>query len=147
MIDRVRETRNFAFWHSATFSNSGRTVVFTDELGGGGAPECNKEVGRKVPVEGRDILVQAWYQGGTSGWEFTDPRKPTELAHFDRDAISDSELVLGGSWSSYWYNGYVYSSDITRGLEAFKVRAPWATKASKVKQSVFNPQSQPSFNG
>ncbi|CAN5358022.1 hypothetical protein BH09ACT12_BH09ACT12_24680 [soil metagenome] len=147
VIDRVRDTRNFAFWHSATFSNSGRTVVFTDELGGGGAPECNKEVGRKVPVEGRDILVQAWYQGGTSGWEFTDPRKPTELAHFDRDAISDSELVLGGSWSSYWYNGYVYSSDITRGLEAFKVRAPWATKASKVKQSVFNPQSQPSFNG
>ena len=186
VIDRVRDTRNFAFWHSATFSNSGRTVVFTDELGGGGGPECNKQVGKKrgadgvyrvrnrqlefrsyykmprvqsdtencvahngslVPVKGRDIMVQAWYQGGTSVWEFTNPRRPKELAHFDRGAISDSNLVLGGSWSSYWYNGFVYSSDITRGLEVFKIDAPWARRASKVKQSVFNAQSQPSFNG
>ena len=186
VIDRVRDTRNFAFWHSATFSNSGRSVVFTDELGGGGGPECNKQVGRKrgadgiyeikkrslkfrsyykiprvqsdtencvahngslVPVKGRDIMVQAWYQGGTSVWEFTNPRKPRELAHFDRGAISDRRLVLGGSWSSYWYNGYVYSSDITRGLEVFKVTTRWARKAAKVKQSVFNAQSQPSFNG
>ncbi len=186
VIDSVRDTKNFAFWHSATFSNSGRTVVFTDELGGGGGPECNKQVGKKrgadgiyevknrrlkfrsyykisrvqsdtencvahngslVPVKGRDIMVQAWYQGGTSVWEFTNPRKPKELAYFDRGAISDKQLVLGGSWSSYWYNGYIYSSDITRGLEVFKVTAPWAAKASKVKQSVFNAQSQPSFNG
>lgn len=186
VIDRVRDTRNFAFWHSATFSNSGRTVVFTDELGGGGGAECNREVGPKrgadaiysirnrsmsfrsyykiprvqsdtencvahngslVPVKGRDIMVQAWYQGGTSVWDFTNPRKPRELAHFDRGAISDSRLVVGGSWSSYWYNGFVYSSDITRGLEVFKVRAPWADRASKVRQSVLNPQSQPSFNG
>ncbi|MGA8848115.1 MAG: hypothetical protein WB471_15985, partial [Nocardioides sp.] len=186
VIDRVRDTKNFAFWHSATFSNSGRAVVFTDELGGGGGAECNKEVGRKrgadaiyqlrkgqlsfrsyykmprvqsdtencvahngslVPVKGRDIMVQAWYQGGTSVWEFTNPSKPKEIAYFDRGAISDKKLVLGGSWSSYWYNGYVYSSDITRGLEVFEITAPWAKKAGKVKQSVFNAQSQPSFNG
>ncbi len=187
VIDRVSDTRNFAFWHSATFNNAGTKVVFTDELGGGGGAECNDEVGRKrgadgvynvikgrrlqfrsyykmpreqsdtencvahngslVPVKGRDIMVQAWYQGGTSVWDFTKSRKPREIAHFDRGAISDDELQIGGSWSSYWYNGYVYSSDITRGLEVFKINTPWAKKAAKKKLSVFNAQSQPSFNG
>jgi hypothetical protein len=186
VIDRVRDTRNFAFWHSATFNNAGTKVVFTDELGGGAGAECNKDVGPRrgadgvydivrrklvfrsyykmprvqsdtencvahngslVPVPGRDIMVQAWYQGGTSVWDFTDSRKPRELQHFDRGAISDDELVLGGSWSSYWYNGYVYSSDITRGLEVFKVSTPWADRAAKQRMSVFNAQSQPSFNG
>ena len=186
VIDRVRDTDNFAFWHSATFNRAGSKVVFTDELGGGGSAECNDEVGPKrgadgvydvvkrrlvfrsyyklprvqadtencvahngslIPVKGRDIMVQAWYQGGTSVWEFTNSRKPRELAHFDRGAISDSRLVLGGSWSSYWYNGYVYSSDITRGLEVFKLRTPWAKQAAKVRLGVFNAQSQPGFNG
>lgn len=186
VIDRVSDTANFSFWHSATFNNAGTKVVFTDELGGGAAAECNPEVGKKrgadgiydivkrklvfrayykmprtqsdtencvahngslVPVKGRDIMVQAWYQGGTSVWEFTRSGKPRELEYFDRGAISDSELQLGGSWSSYWYNGYVYSSDITRGLEVFKVKTPWADKAAKRKLSVFNAQSQPSFNG
>ncbi len=186
VIDVARDTENFAFWHSATFNNAGTKVVFTDELGGGSAAECNKDVGSKrgadgvyeivnrklvfrsyykmprvqsdtencvahngslVPVKGRDIMVQAWYQGGTSVWEFTDARKPRELLHFDRGAISDSELVLGGSWSSYWYNGYVYSSDITRGLEVFALDTAFARQASKVRLDVFNAQSQPSFNG
>lgn len=186
VIHRVRDTTNFAFWHSATFNNAGTKVVFTDELGGGGAAECNREVGPRrgadgiydivkrrlvfrsyyklprvqsdtencvahngslVPVKGRDIMVQAWYQGGTSVWEFTRSGRPRELQHFDRGAISDSELVLGGSWSSYWYNGFVYSSDITRGLEVFKIKTPWARRASKRTVSVFNAQSQPSFNG
>ncbi|MDO9456750.1 LVIVD repeat-containing protein [Nocardioides sp.] len=186
VINRVRDTANFAFWHSATFNNAGTKVVFTDELGGGGAAECNKDVGPRrgadgiydivgrklvfrsyyklprvqsdtencvahngslVPVKGRDIMVQAWYQGGTSVWEFTRSGKPRELQHFDRGAIDDSELVLGGSWSSYWYNGFVYSSDITRGLEVFKIKTPWARKAAQRKLSVFNAQSQPSFNG
>ena len=186
VINRVRDTTNFAFWHSATFNNAGTKVVFTDELGGGGAAECNPDVGPRrgadgvydivkrklvfrsyykiprtqsdtencvahngslVPVPGRDIMVQAWYQGGTSIWDFTKSGKPRELQHFDRGAISDSELVLGGSWSSYWYNGHVYSSDITRGLEVFKVTTPWARKAARSKLSAFNAQSQPSFNG
>ena len=186
VVHRVRDTTNFAFWHSATFNNAGTKVVFTDELGGGGGAECNNEVGPRrgangiydvvkrklvfrsyyklprvqsdtencvahngslVPVKGRDIMVQAWYQGGTSVWEFTKSGKPRELQHFDRGAISDTELVLGGSWSSYWYNGFVYSSDITRGLEVFKIDTPFARKAAKRKLSVFNAQSQPSFNG
>ncbi|WP_139978136.1 LVIVD repeat-containing protein [Nocardioides litoris] len=186
VIDRVADTENFAFWHSATFNNAGTKVVFTDELGGGGGAECNDDVGpqrgangiydirkRKlkfasyfkiprvqsdtencvahngslVPVPGRDIMVQAWYQGGQSVFDFTDSKRPRELEHFDRGAISDTALVTGGSWSSYWYNGYVYSSDITRGLEVFAIDTRWAEKAAKKRFSTFNAQSQPSFNG
>ncbi|KQP64353.1 MULTISPECIES: LVIVD repeat-containing protein [unclassified Nocardioides] len=186
VIDRVRDERNFAFWHSATFNNAGTKVVFTDELGGGGAPTCNPGTGPKrgangiydivrrdlefrsyykiprtqaltencvahngslIPVEGRDIMVQAWYQGGFSVFDFTNSRKPVEIAHFDRGAISDTELVLGGSWSTYWYNGHIYSSDITRGLEVFAIDDPRVNKAKKVRMGTFNAQSQPSYNG
>lgn len=190
VIERVRDTTNFAFWHSATFNNAGTKVVFTDELGGGGAATCNSEVGPKrgangiydivkrggkkqlvfrsyfkiprinsstencvahngslIPVKGRDIMVQAWYQGGQSVFDFTDSSNPKEIAYFDRGAISDTELKLGGSWSTYWYNGKVYSSDITRGLEVFRIKAPWADRAAKVRMDIFNAQSQPSYNG
>ncbi|MDN4173630.1 hypothetical protein QWY28_11785 [Nocardioides sp. SOB77] len=186
VLHRVRDTENFAFWHSATFNNAGTKVVFTDELGGGSAPTCNPllggtrgangiyDIARKrlvfrsyykmprsqsltencvahngslVPVKGRDIMVQAWYQGGTSVFDFTDSRNPREIAHFDRGAISDTELVLGGSWSSYWYNGFVYSHDITRGLDVFRISGGWADRARKVRMGAFNAQSQPSYNG
>jgi len=186
VTDRVRDTENFAFWHSATFNNAGTKVVFTDELGGGGAATCNDEIGAKrgadgiydlvrgqlvfrsyykmprtqsdtencvahngslIPVAGRDIMVQAWYQGGTSVFDFTDSANPREIAYFDRGAISDDELVLGGSWSSYWYDGAIYSNDITRGLEVFRLDTAYAKKASKVRYGTFNAQSQPSFNG
>lgn len=70
-----------------------------------------------------------------------------EIAHFDRGAISETELVLGGSWSSYWYNGYIYSSDITRGLEVFAMDDKRVASAKKVRMSRFNAQSQPSYNG
>lgn len=103
--------------------------------------------GSLIPVKGRDIMVQAWYQGGTSVFDFTDSANPVEIAHFDRGAISDTELVLGGSWSSYWYNGRIYSSDITRGLDVFTLNDPLVKKAKKVRMSVFNAQSQPAYNG
>lgn len=186
VISRVRDTDNFAFWHSATFNNAGTKVVFTDELGGGGAATCNDEVGAQrgangiydvvqrelvfrsyykmprtqsdtencvahngslVPVPGRDIMVQAWYQGGISVWDFTNSRRPRELEYFDRGAIDDERLVLGGSWSSYWYNGFVYSGDITRGFEVFSIDTPWADRAAQVRMSSFNAQTQPSYNG
>ncbi|GGO76018.1 LVIVD repeat-containing protein [Nocardioides deserti] len=108
---------------------------------------CVAHNGSLVPVKGRDIMVQAWYQGGTSVFDFTDSRNPREIAHFDRGAISATELVLGGSWSSYWYNGHVYSHDITRGLDVFRIDAPWARRAAKVRMGTFNAQSQPSYNG
>ena len=71
-----------------------------------------------VPVPGRDIMVQAWYQGGISLFDFTDPEDPYEIAYFDRGPM-DTTLVLGGHWSAYWYNGHIYASEIGRGLDVF----------------------------
>jgi hypothetical protein len=180
----VSDTENFAFWHSATFSNDGRKVVFTDELGGGGAPTCNPTVGpvrgadgiydivggqlelrsyyklkrtqantencvahngSLIPVKGRDLMVQAWYQGGISVMDFTDSSKPKEIGWFDRGPLSDERLVLGGSWSAYWYNGYIYSNDIQQGLDVLELDDRRVERAQRMNE--FNPQSQPSFNG
>ena len=75
-----------------------------------------------VPVPGRDILVQAWYQGGLSVIDFTDTANPVEIAYFDRGPINTPNptgLNLGGLWSTYWYNGQVYGSEIARGFDTF----------------------------
>ncbi len=182
----VQDNENFAFWHSATFNNAGTKVVFTDELGGGGGPTCNPDVGPEkgangiydivdgelvfqsyykmprtqsntencvahngslIPVKGKDIMVQAWYQGGVSVFDFTDSANPKEIAWFDRGPLSDERLVLGGSWSAYYYNGYVYSNDIQQGLDVFDLRDRRVADAKRVRMDVFNPQSQPSYNG
>ena len=182
VTETVRDTTNFAFWHSATFNNAGTKVVFTDELGGGGAATCNPTIGTEkgangiydirrgqlrfksyykmprinsntencvahngslIPVRGKDIMVQAWYQGGISVFDFTNSSKPKEIAWFDRGAVSDTELILGGSWSAYYYNGYVYSNDIQKGFDVIKVTDRRAQ--SRVKFNSLNPQSQVSY--
>jgi hypothetical protein len=136
-IDAVNDP-NYAYWHSASFSNDGKKVVFTDEWGGGLGARCrptdpnkwgadaifhlqdNKlkfasyykmpsaqgdsencvaHNGSLIPVPGRDIEVQAWYQGGLSVVDFTDADHPVEIAYFDRGPIDPHMLVLGGDWS------------------------------------------------
>ena len=82
---------------------------------------CVAHNGSLVPVPGRDIEVQAWYQGGVSVMDFTDPKHPQEIAYFDRGPIDPKMLVLGGDWSAYWYNGYIYGSEIARGLDVFEL--------------------------
>ncbi|WP_202619334.1 LVIVD repeat-containing protein [Ornithinimicrobium cavernae] len=82
---------------------------------------CVAHQANLVPVPGRDIVVQGWYQGGVSMFDMTDPANPVEIAYFDRGPISASELVLGGFWSAYWYNGQVYGSEIARGVDVFEV--------------------------
>jgi hypothetical protein len=77
--------------------------------------------GSLIPIPGRDIEVQAWYQGGISVMDFTDPASPFEIAYFDRGPIDPKMLVLGGDWSAYWYNGYIYGSEISRGLDVFQL--------------------------
>jgi len=77
--------------------------------------------GSLIPVPGRDIEVQAWYQGGVSVMDFTDPGHPQEVAYFDRGPIDPKMLVLGGDWSAYWYNGAIYASEIARGLDVFEL--------------------------
>jgi hypothetical protein len=82
---------------------------------------CVAHNGSLVPVPGRDIEVQAWYQGGISVVDFTDATHPFEIAYFDRGPIDPKVLVLGGDWSAYWYNGYIYGSEIARGLDVFEL--------------------------
>ena len=158
-LDAVNDP-NYAYWHSASFSNDGKKIVFTDEWGGGlnarcrandpnkwGAnalfhlkdnklsfasyyklpaaqgdtENCVAHNGSLIPVPGRDIKVQAWYQGGISVMDFTDADHPVEIAYFDRGPIDPKMLVMGGDWSAYWYNGHIYGSEIARGLDVFEL--------------------------
>jgi hypothetical protein len=82
---------------------------------------CVAHNGSLIPVPGRDIMAQGWYQGGVSVFEFTDPAHPREIAYFDRGPIDSTKMYVGGSWSAYWYNGYIYSSEIARGLDVFEL--------------------------
>jgi hypothetical protein len=110
---------------------------------------CVAHNGSLVPVPGRDIKVQAWYQGGVSVFDFTDPADPVEIAYFDRGPISDEELYLGGHWSAYWHNGFIYGSEIARGLDVFELTpSEHLTEneleaARLVRFHEFNPQHQP----
>lgn len=188
IIDRVQDNVNFAFWHSATFNQGADKVIFTDELGGGGAATCNDEIGpnrgadgiyditgrgdhRKlvfrsyfkidrpqadtevcvahngsiIPVKGRDLMVQAWYQGGISVWDFTNSSKPKEIAFFERGPVSTQAVTLAGSWSAYYYNGYIYSNDITKGLDVLKLDDRRTDPAEKVRLKELNVQTQPDY--
>ena len=80
---------------------------------------CVAHNGSIIPVPGRDLFVQAWYQGGLSIIDFTDSANPVEIAYFDRGPIHEEHLVGGGYWSTYWYNGKVYGTEIARGLDVF----------------------------
>jgi len=188
-VDAVNDP-NYAYWHSASFSNDGKKVVFTDEWGGGLGARCrpndpnkwgadaifrladNKlsfasyyklpsaqgdsencvaHNGSLVPVPGRDIKVQAWYQGGISIMDFTDADHPVEIAYFDRGPIDPNMLVLGGAWSAYWYNGSIYASEIARGLDVFELTpSKFLTQneidaAKTVRVSELNVQNQEKF--
>ena len=178
------EDPNFAFWHSATISQDGKKVLFTDELGGGGGPECNPTIGpnrgadaiyditdpanpkfmsyfkmprtqtnaencvahngNAIPVPGRDILVQSWYQGGISVIDWTNGAKPRELAWFDRGPWETQEtpIRLAGFWSSYYYNGFIYGSEIQRGFDVFKAVGSEFSGADRSKVRTLNAQTQ-----
>jgi hypothetical protein len=114
---------------------------------------CVAHNGSLVPVPGRDIKVQAWYQGGISVFDFTDPENPFEIAYFDRGPIDANELTLGGYWSAYWYDGYIYGSEIARGLDVLELvpsEHVTANELEAARQAIFenrfgdfNPQHQP----
>jgi hypothetical protein len=110
---------------------------------------CVAHNGSLVPVPGRDIKVQAWYQGGISVFDFTDPENPFEIAYFDRGPISDERLFTGGQWSSYWYNGLIIGSEIARGMDVLRLTpsehltANELEAANLVEWDEFNPQHQP----
>jgi uncharacterized protein (DUF305 family) len=110
---------------------------------------CVAHNGSIVPVPGRDIFVQAWYQGGISVIDFTDTANPVEIAYFDRGPIDEEHLVVGGYWSSYWYNGRIYATEIVRGLDVlalipseFLSENEIAAAEAADQGGVFNPQQQ-----
>lgn len=109
---------------------------------------CVAHNGSIIPVPGRDIMVQAWYQGGMSIFDFTDTENPTEIAYVDRGPISATALTLGGYWSTYWYNGNVLGSEIARGFDTMELAetdmmsANEITAAGEVQLDEFNAQMQ-----
>jgi hypothetical protein len=109
---------------------------------------CVAHNGSLIPVPGRDIMVQGWYQGGISVFDFTDPSHVVEIAYFDRGPMDSTKLVAAGSWSAYWYNGYIYSSEISRGLDILDLLpSGWLSQneidaAKLVKVDFENVQSQ-----
>ena len=110
---------------------------------------CVAHNGSIVPVPGRDIFVQAWYQGGVSVIDFTDSANPAEIAYFDRGPIDEDALVTGGYWSTYWYDGRIYGTEIVRGLDVFRMlpsdylsEDEIAAAALADEGGVFNPQQQ-----
>jgi hypothetical protein len=117
----------------------------------GDSENCVAHNGSLVPVPGRDLKVQAWYQGGISIMDFTDAEHPTEIAYFDRGPIDPKMLVLGGDWSAYWYNGQIYASEIARGLDVFELTpTKFLTQneidaARTIRLSELNVQNQPKF--
>ncbi|MEU0509580.1 MULTISPECIES: LVIVD repeat-containing protein [unclassified Amycolatopsis] len=108
---------------------------------------CVAHNGSLIPVKGRDIMVQAWYQGGISVWDFTDSAHPKELAHWERGPLSTEQLIVGGSWSAYYYNGHIYSSDIQKGLDVFALHDPRTASAKSVRMDELNVQTQGRYRG
>ncbi|MFE3071386.1 LVIVD repeat-containing protein [Streptomyces sp. NPDC059247] len=188
VIDQVQDNVNFAFWHSATFNLKANKVVFTDELGGGGAATCNAQVGPNrgangiydivgkgkksklvfrsyfkiprhqadtencvahngslIPVKGKDLMVQSWYQGGVSVWDFTDSSRPKEIGYFERGPVSATTMATGGSWSAYYYNGYIYSNDIAKGFDVLKLSDRRTDPAKRIRMDELNVQTQPDY--
>lgn len=186
-IDAAADS-NMSFWHSATFSNDGSKILFSDEWGGGRGARCratdpmewganalftieNRKMvfqsyykmpapqtaqencvahnGSLIPIPGREVMVQAWYQGGISVFDWTDVKRPTEIAFFDRGPTDSTRIGDGGSWSVYWYNGLVVSSEIARGLDIFELlpsahlSANEIAAANTVRFEQLNAQEQP----
>ncbi|WP_343347866.1 DUF305 domain-containing protein [Sphingomicrobium sp. XHP0239] len=111
---------------------------------------CVAHNGSAVPIPGRDLFAQAWYQGGLSIMDFTDSSNPMEIAYFDRGPVHPDRMVMGGYWSTYFYDGYLYGTEIARGLDVFAL-APTqylsqneieAAKLAQYPDDLFNPQTQ-----
>ncbi|MGH7509128.1 MAG: LVIVD repeat-containing protein [Gemmatimonadales bacterium] len=137
---------------NAIFTISGRKMEFQSyyKLPVPQTPQetCVAHNGSLIPIPGRDVMVQAWYQGGISVFDWTDAANPKEIAYFDRGPVDSTRLASGGSWSVYWYNGVMVSSEIARGLDIFEL-TPSAfisqneiEAAKSVRLDYFNTQGQ-----
>ncbi len=123
---RCRKTDKYEWGADAIFTLTGNIMTFKSYYKMP-APQtrnenCVAHNGSLIPIPGRDVMVQAWYQGGISVFDWTDPAQPREIAYFDRGPMDSTKLVGAGSWSAYWYNGYIVSSEIARGLDVLELR-------------------------
>jgi hypothetical protein len=122
---RCRTTDKPEWGADAIFTLSGASMAFQSyyklPVSQTSFENCVAHNGTLIPVPGRDIMAQGWYQGGVSVFDWTDPSHPREIAYFDRGPMDSTKLVGAGSWSAYWYNGYIISSEIARGLDIFEL--------------------------
>ncbi len=153
MAPRCRPTDKLTWGADAIFYRAGNRltpaghyklpVAQTDQ------ENCVAHNGSLIPVPGRDIMAQAWYQGGVSVFDFTDPAHAKEIGFFDRGPMDSTKLLLGGDWGTYWYNGHIYASEIDRGLDVLDLKPSDLLSqneidaAKLVRFDVFNPQNQP----
>ena len=122
---RCRDTDKPEWGADAIFTLSGTTMDFKSyyklPVAQTRNENCVAHNGTLIPVPGRDIMAQGWYQGGVSVFDWTDPAHPKEIAFFDRGPMDSTKLLGAGSWSAYWYNGYIVSSEIARGLDILEL--------------------------
>ena len=150
---KCRDTDNYEWGANAIFTIENRKLKFhsyykipTVQTA---QENCVAHNGSLIPVPGRDIMVQAWYQGGVSVFDWTDPAKPFEIAFFDRGPVRSDRMDMGGSWSVYWYNGNIVSSEIARGLDVAQLTpSQYLTQneidaANTVRWDELNAQGQP----
>ena len=140
---------------NAIFTIEGTEMEFQSyfKLSAPQTPEenCVAHNGSLIPIPGRDIMIQGWYQGGISLIDWTDPTDPVEIAYFDRGPVDGSQMQMGGSWSVYWYNGVIVNSEIARGLDILELVPSTALTrneidaANSVQLTHLNSQGQPIF--
>ncbi|HZS60116.1 MAG TPA: hypothetical protein VFA43_12655 [Gemmatimonadaceae bacterium] len=155
LAPKCRKTDPHNWGADAIFKVEGHKLVFQSyykmSAPQSATENCVAHNGSMIPIPGRDVMVQAWYQGGLSVFDFTDAAHPKEIAFFDRGPIDTTHVVAGGYWSAYWYNGNIYGSEIARGLDVMEL-TPNALltqneidAAKTVKLSELNVQGQPKF--
>jgi hypothetical protein len=154
-LPRCRATDNVRWGADAIYTIVGNQMVLRGyyklPVAQSALKNCVAHNGSLIPVPGRNVMVQAWYQGGVSVFDWTDAAHVKEIAYFDRGPIDSTKMEPGGTWSAYWYNGHIYSSEITRGLDVLELRAsPLLTQneidaAKTIQLGLLNVQDQPKF--
>jgi hypothetical protein len=149
---RCRATDRPEWGADAIFTLSGRRMRYASyyklPVAQTATENCVAHNGSLVPVPGRDIMTQAWYQGGVSVMDFTDTAHPIEIAYFDRGPMDANKLELSGQWATYWYNGHIYGSEIGRGLDVLDLKPSEFLSQNEIDAAklvhvdAFNPQYQ-----
>jgi hypothetical protein len=150
---RCRATDPLTWGADAIFDIVDKKLVFRGyykmPAAQGEQENCVAHNGSLIPVPGRDIMVQAWYQGGLSMFDFTDSANAREIAYFDRGPLNGENLVLSGYWSTYWYNGAIYGAEIARGIDVFRLKPSEFLSQNEIDAAMqfrlneFNSQNQP----